>query len=202
MHAVRHRLRGGAGVLEDVVRDRRALSLQIREQEQELVPALSRDEVGLPRRLLQPLGELAEELVPGLVAEGVVHELEVVEVGVDHGHGELVTACPCHREVEELLEHRPVRKPRELVVVGEEGDLLLGLLALGDVEHHPVDEGGGPVLVSDHDGGVPEPHDAAGVRDQAVLEGEGLPGIPSPQVLRERPLLVLGMQVLVPAVRV
>ena len=160
MHPVRDGFRRGARVLEDVVADRRRLPLQVPEQQQELVSALSRDEVGLPGRLPEAVGELSEELVPGLVAEGVVHELEVVEVGVDHGHGELVTACPCHREVEELLEHRPVRKPRELVVVGEEGDLLLGLLALGDVEHHPVDEGGRPVLVRDHGRGVTEPHDA------------------------------------------
>ena len=191
-----HRAVGRVGDGPDLV------PLEIREQEQELVSSLARDEVGLPGRLPESVGELAKELVPRLVAEGVVHELEVVEVGVDDGDRELVTACPRHREVEEFFEHRPVGQAGELVVVGEEGDLLLGLLALGDVEHHPVDEGGPAVCVSDHDGGVPEPHDVTRVRHEPVLEGEGGPGVSAPQVLPERAFLVLGVQVLVPAVRV
>ena len=53
------------------------------------------------------------------------------------------------RELEELLEHRATRQARELVVVGEERDLLLALLHLGDVDHHARGEDRDAALVAD-----------------------------------------------------
>jgi hypothetical protein len=51
-----------------------------------------------------------------------------------------MTAGSGHAELQEFLEHRPVGKTGQVVVIGQEGHLFLGLLPLGDVEHHAVDE--------------------------------------------------------------
>ena len=61
------------------------------------------------------------------MTEGVVHELEVVEIQEQHPDAEVVPASAGERDLEHLLEHRPVRQAGELVVVREERDLLLGL---------------------------------------------------------------------------
>ena len=127
------------------------LPLEVGQQQQELVAALARDEVGLAGAVAQALGELGEQLVPGGVAQRVVHELEVVEVQEDHADAEVVPAGAGERVLEHLLEQRPVRQARELVVVGEERDLLLGRLALGDVEDHALDQPGLALLVARSD---------------------------------------------------
>ena len=67
-------------------------ALEIGEQQQELVPTLPRDEVGVTGASAQPLRELLEQLVAGVVPERVVHELEVVEVEVEHADAEVVAA--------------------------------------------------------------------------------------------------------------
>ena len=51
-------------------------------QDDELVATPAADEVGLPHRLAQPVGGGDERLVAGVVPDGVVDDLEVVEV--DH----------------------------------------------------------------------------------------------------------------------
>ena len=124
-------------------------ALEVGEQQEELVPTLPRDQVRLARASAEPLGELLQELVAGVVAERVVHELEVVEVEVEHADAEVVPARPGDRRLEHLLEERPVRQAGELVVVREERHLLLGALALGDVEDHALDQPGLAGLVVD-----------------------------------------------------
>ena len=54
--------------------------LDVGEEDQELVAALTGDRVGLADGLAEPPGDGAEQLVPRRVAEVVVDELEVVEV--------------------------------------------------------------------------------------------------------------------------
>ena len=122
-----HRLRGDGHALVPAVA--RRCRVEVREEEEELVPARSRHEVGLPCRVAEPLRELHEDRVPGLVAEGVVDQLEVVEVHRDDDDAEPVPLRPREGQTEELVEHRPVRESRELVVVREERDPLLGDLA-------------------------------------------------------------------------
>ncbi len=184
-----HALRGhdGGVVLTHLV------ALEVGEQEEELVAAHPRHEVGLARRLTQPFGELPEHLVAGLVTERVVHELEVVDIHHEHRDRALVSSGTCHREVEELVEHRPVRQPRALVVIGEERRLLLRLLLQGDVLHEPLRVRGARSVVDDLRD-VAHPHDAAVLVDQPVLQVEGLAGCVVPVVLRQRVLAVVGMQ--------
>src|ERR1700728_5382531 len=50
------------------------------QQDDELVAAVARDDVGVSKRRLEQLGELNESLIARLVAKRVVHGLELVEV--------------------------------------------------------------------------------------------------------------------------
>ena len=68
-------------------------AVDVGQQHDELVAAGAGDEVGVTGRVLQALGELQDQRVAGLVAERVVHELEVVQVEVQHRHA----ACRCRR---------------------------------------------------------------------------------------------------------
>ena len=85
---------------------------------------------------------------PDLVAERVVHELEVVDVEREHGDAAVGPARARERELEQLVEHRSVRHAGQAVVIGEIGEALLGLATLGDVEHHAVGVRGVAVGVS------------------------------------------------------
>ncbi len=82
-----------------------------------------------------------------VVSEAVVHQPEVVEVQTDHRDRSVMTSRAVDRQAQELLEHRPAGQAGELVVIREERDLFLAVLALGDVEHHTVREQGGTMLI-------------------------------------------------------
>ena len=56
-----------------------------RHQQEELVAAVAADDVAGSGGAAQALGDGGEQLVAGLVAEAVVHELEVVEIDVEDG---------------------------------------------------------------------------------------------------------------------
>ena len=88
--------------------------IEVGEQHQELVAALTRHQVGLPRARAQTVGELGQQQVAGVVAERVVHELEVVEVEEDHRDGGAVALGTLHREDERLLEQLAVRERRSV----------------------------------------------------------------------------------------
>ena len=135
-----------------------------------------------------------------MVAERVVHELEVVEVEVDHADAEVVTARTRDGRLEHLLEERPVRKAGELVVVREEGHLLLGTLALGDVEDHALDQPGIALLVVDRVRLLQDPADAAVLVDHPVLVVERLVRVVRVPVLVPRPFDVLRVHVMPPGV--
>jgi hypothetical protein len=70
------------------------------------------------------------ELVARMMSERVVHELEVVEIEVEHSDTEVVSARASDRGVEHLLEERPIGQAGELVVIRQERHLLLGSLAV------------------------------------------------------------------------
>ena len=91
------------------------------------------------------------------MAEAVVDQLEVVEVHVEHGHAEALAACPREGQAEDLLEHGPVGQLREVVVIGEERDLLLGVLAPRDVQDHAVPVAGAASWMADQGGLVAYP---------------------------------------------
>ena len=105
-------------------------------QDDELVAAEPRHDVGLAHDLAQPLGDRAQQLVAAGVAQRVVDLLELVEV--DEVYGER-TAAPQggERRVHLVAEEGAVGQVGQHVVARQMVDLGLGGLALGDVlEQH------------------------------------------------------------------
>jgi hypothetical protein len=68
------------------------------------------------------------------VAEGVVDELEVVDVDHQQGAVDSVVGGQAHLALGGVLESAPVQQPGEVVVVGPVAQLALGLAAGGDVD--------------------------------------------------------------------
>ena len=77
----------------------------------ELVAAEARDRVRRAHGAAHALGGLAQQLVPGGVAETVVHALEAVEVDEQHGHALLRAARALDGVGEPVAEQHPVREP-------------------------------------------------------------------------------------------
>ena len=97
------RLLGGA---------RRALDArgQVGEQHEELVAAVAPDEVGRPGRAAKAVRDRHEQLVTHVVAEAVVHDLEVVQVHVHRADRAPVLARPGDRLVQRGPELVAVRE--------------------------------------------------------------------------------------------
>ena len=91
---------------------------------------------------LEPLGQGEQDLVAAGVAEGVVDQLELVQV--DEEDGEVGTPLHRHEELalELVVEERAVAEAGERVVVGQPVELGLGRLAVGDVGERAHDHGG------------------------------------------------------------
>src|SRR5258708_34472396 len=64
---------------------------ELREEDRELIASDSRHGVARPQACLEPLGDLLDELVSYRMAEGVVDDLEVIEVEEEHGEGSGLT---------------------------------------------------------------------------------------------------------------
>src|SRR5215468_10664082 len=99
-----------------------------RSEQDELVAADAGKGVGRVDGFTEVLGYLAEDLVAGLVAVGVIDFLEAVEVEQEHGHGCASAAAAVERVRKSLFEEAAVGQAGEFVVEGEPlvaGDLLL-----------------------------------------------------------------------------
>src|SRR5581483_2238293 len=96
---------------------RRRRSIGMNEEHGELVAAQARGDVGAAHGFRKALGHGAKELVAVVVAEGVVHFLEAVEV--DEKHRERLLLAPGELDLPggELLEEHAVREAGEAVVV-------------------------------------------------------------------------------------
>ena len=89
-----------------------------------------------------PLGHLEQHPVSGGVPETIVDGLEVVQVDEDDGHPDALAQRACHGVANALVEQRAVGEVGDRIVEGLVGELLLELLALGDVaavEDDPAD---------------------------------------------------------------
>ena len=82
----------------------------------ELVAAEPGDGVALAERLLQPVGDLLQQAVAGVVAERVVDLLEVVEVDQHHGGGGVRAVAGGDRLLDAVAEQRAVGQPGQRVV--------------------------------------------------------------------------------------
>ncbi|KAF5057496.1 hypothetical protein DSECCO2_356120 [anaerobic digester metagenome] len=122
------------------------VALEIFEQHRELVAAHAGHGIHAAQAGRQALGHLLQQVVAGLVAQGVVDSLEAVEV--DHEHGESVlgvAALARHGPVQALQEEDAVGKLRQVVAQGLLGQLRLVSLALGNVAEDEEGPGDGPV---------------------------------------------------------
>ena len=113
-----------------------------------------------------------------------------------------VPVGPRERELEQLVEHRLVGERRQAVVIGQEGETRLRLLALGDVEHHPLDQGRSAVGVFQHERAVLEPDHLPVRRDQPVFHRERLARLATRRIGLDRTGSVIRMQHRAPEVGV
>jgi len=120
-------------------------------------------------------------VVAGLVAEGVVDPLEVVEIERHQGHVPAVATEPLELAVENFLERPIVEQPGERVVVGKGPDLLpVGVLVeeqpdrAGHRNDQPVDEEA--VLQGGRHLDGEEPHDLTCVEKRCLDPPSGRPG--------------------------
>ena len=111
-------------------------------------------------------------------------------------------ASPGERELQELVEQDPVGEAGQLVVVREERDLLLGFLALRDVEHHSLQIERFTRGTVDDDRAVTEPQHAPVASDEPVLEGERLAVGPTLHVRGHGSVAVIGVEMRLPQVGV
>ena len=142
----------------------------------ELVAAEAGDEVARAHGRAQPARDLDEQLVAGRVAEGVVDDLEVVQVEEEAGQAAGARPEPLGHV---LGEQRAVGQPGQRVVVGLVGELGLEGQPVGDVLDR-ADEAGAHARgeqVREADDRRP---DVAAVKDEprrrlgvAALEGVG-----------------------------
>ena len=115
----------------DARRRRRATSF---EQDGELVAAEPGDGVARAQRRDERPAICDQQLVAGQVAEAVVDDLEAVEVEEEDGGQPLrLAARALDRLPQPVHEQRAVGQAGERVVEGVVEELLLGLLAVGDV---------------------------------------------------------------------
>ena len=133
------------------------------EQDGELVAAQPRQRVARPQAALQPPRGADQQLVAGLVSQAVVDRLEAIEIEVQHREQRIAQHPP--RAMKQVLqaidEQRAVREIRERIVEGAVLQLLLGLLALGDVARDPEGPDDLPVPIAQRQLGGRDPADVA-----------------------------------------
>ncbi len=100
-----------------------AVRLRASLDEQDTVSRLGGDHLVLVERVAQPLGDLLQETVAGMVAERVVDLLEVIEVDQHDGRRTIRAAAGVDDLLDLVPEERPVRQPCQRVV---DGLVLLG----------------------------------------------------------------------------
>ncbi len=100
------------------------LARRLRQQQRELVAAEPEGGVRRAQAGAQRLGDLAQGLVAGRVAEGVVDELEVVDVADDERELVAVADGALDLGVELAHERAPVREARQRILVGQDAKLL------------------------------------------------------------------------------
>ena len=121
--------------------DRVTFSRDALEDERELVAAEPRNGVARAHRLVQPGRDRHQQLVAGGVAEGVVHQLEVVDVHQHDGDLRSGPRRPRERLAQAIAEERPVRKARQRIVEGLILETPLELVLGRDVANDRLDPG-------------------------------------------------------------
>ena len=113
--------------------DRRRGTVGPGAQHDELVAAEASERVARSHKTGQPLGDGDECRIPRVVADGVVDDLEPVEVDEQDTHGLVGAPADGERLTDAIEGERPVGETGELVVEGQPHELFFGALAFGDV---------------------------------------------------------------------
>ena len=168
-HGVAHHLPHAVGLGQDL-----GVARGVDHQHGELVAAEAGHGVDRARRALQAMGDDAQQLVAGGVAEAVVHDLEAVEVEQHHRHPVDADAGAVEGPLQPVHEVRPVAQAGELVVAGRVLEPLGDGLALRDVLDLTDDELAAVGLVDEGERHR-RPHDAAVGADVALLHARYVP---------------------------
>ena len=107
----------------------RSRVVEVLAQDREFVAAESGHDVGRTQHRAQAVGQRTQQLIPGFVAEAVVHNLEAIEVDEEHGHGGAQTPRAPQSTFQQFLELRTVGQPGQRVVMGLMSEAVLELLA-------------------------------------------------------------------------
>jgi len=83
--------------------------------------------------LLKPPGYLLQQLIASLVAQGIVDNLEAIQVDEADSELPFIPLCGLDGMVEHLAEHHAVGQTGQAIVRGQKLDSLFGLFARGDV---------------------------------------------------------------------
>ncbi len=163
------RHRGGVGLARDPV-----------QQEEKLVSADARHRVIRPDAAPETVGGLDEKLVAGRVAERVVHALEMVEVEEHHRERLAAALRVQDREREPVVEQDAVRQVCQRVVIRLVPALLLGALAVRDVDEAAFHHGFAAALGLEERLVREDPHRRAVPALQAELEIDEHPLVREP----------------------
>ena len=90
------------------------------QQCRELVPTKTRDEITRAEPFLENVPDFTQDFVPGAMAEGIVDELEPVQVHEEQTERRVVALGPRDLGLELALEIRVVAEPSEVVEVGHQ----------------------------------------------------------------------------------
>ena len=115
----------------------RPLDVGLRHQDRELVAGEAGDDVGGAHPFAHHRGDLADQVVAGVVAERVVDPLEAVDVDDHHRAATAVAGAEGDVLIELGAEAAAVEQPGQRVVVGQVAKLGLGPLgAFQRRQHH------------------------------------------------------------------
>ena len=85
------------------------------DEDHELVATQPCDGVGGANATGEPAGDEVEELIAGVMPEGVVDKLEIIEIQRHDADGNLVALAQPHRMLESLVEQGAVGQPGERI---------------------------------------------------------------------------------------
>ena len=144
----------------------------MRQNDAEPVAADAADHVADPQATVEPLADLDDHLVAGLVAEHVVDAGELVDADREIGPGKAGARAVREHVVERLAQPLLVEMAGELVVIGEMLETLLLRLALRDGAQHAEHAARAPDRVELGRAALVQPGEAAVAEADAVLDVE------------------------------
>ena len=133
------RVAGGRDALGE--HHRELAARQVGEQHRQLVAPVPSEGVLDAEAVANALRDRAQHLVAGRVAEGIVDQLELVDVDEAHADGGVVDTCVQQGLLEAVEEHRPRWKTRQGIVLESPARGLLRHPQLGQVDRDSVAHG-------------------------------------------------------------